>query len=564
MYVRIWAVIFLLASLTLALPQDEDEEKLEVVECEVKVGKRPANVYNMPGFKAKPPLKLECKNCADAKLRESVGKGIEYILSQQNEDGSWKLVSKKQLRKDDEAKQARNFVMTALDSTNPVVMTALSCLALRAHQDLAPRRIDEAVSNGLAYVLQNAHKQKRRNYAVWTFSFTIEFLAGEYDRAFDPTLRSSIQEVAQVLVDKLLQDQHGGLTEVGKMDIPDPSKIKVPKEDEKDVRDSVQRSSKGGYFGVTPSDDDEIGKEGALIVAVAPNSPASRGGLKAGDRIIEIDGMKIQDVPHLYEVVDSLEPNSTVKVKVLRDPNYKPNRRRQRGEGEGMQMFGKVPKDGGWSYYKIGAVSFTTATAILALLEARKMGCDVPQNSIDRAVQFLLSSRLVNEKTGELGYAYHAQAKKGPIGDIRASVGRVGVCELALLQTGEHKVDRLHAALDVFIRRRGELDRVRGYPGNHFTRSFMNAAYYFLYAHYYTARATNHAKDKELAKKCASAIQEALLKIQHEEGTWTDHEAWGQLYGTSMALMALGEIKWLNPGAYKTPIDSLEPQKAEY
>lgn len=559
MNVRIWAAIFSLASLTFALPQDE--EKLEVVECEVKVGKRPTDVYNMPGFKAKPPLKLEGGACADAKLRESLGKGIEYILSQQEDDGSWKLNSKKQLRKDDEARQARNFVMTALDSTNPVVMTALACMALRAHQELAPRRIEEAVGRGLQYVLQNAHKQKLRNYAVWTFSFTLEFLTGEYDRTFDPALRASIQEVAQVMVDRLLKDQHQGETEVGRMEIPDPSKIRLPKEEEKDARDAVQRTSKGGYFGVTPSDDDEVGKEGALIVAVAPNSPAAKGGLKAGDRIIEIDGMKVLDVPHLYEVVDSLEPNSVVKVKVLRDPNYKPNRPRER---EGIQMFGRVPKDGGWSYYKIGAVSFTTATAVLALMDARKIGCDVPQNSIDRGVQFLLSARLVNEKTGELGYAYHAQAKKGPIGDIRASVGRVGVCELALLQAGQHNVDRLHAALDVFVRRRGELDRVRGYPGNHFTRSFMNAAYYFLYAHYYTARATNHAKDRELAKKCACAIQEALLKIQHEEGTWTDHEAWGQLYGTSMALMALGEIKWLNPGAYRAPIDSLEPQKAEY
>jgi hypothetical protein len=107
------------------------------------------------------------------------------------------------------------------------------------------------------------------------------------------------------------------------------------------------------------------------------------------------------------------------------------------------------------------------------------------------------------------------------------------------------------------VARRGELDRVRGYPGNHCLRSYTNAAYYFLYGHYNSALAVNSLKDAAQKKRIGAFVQEAILAVQWKEGTWTDHQAWGQVYGTAMALMGLGQLKFLTPDAYRTPIPKL-------
>jgi hypothetical protein len=94
--------------------------------------------------------------------------------------------------------------------------------------------------------------------------------------------------------------------------------------------------------------------------------------------------------------------------------------------------------------------------------------------------------------------------------------------------------------------------------------SYFNSAYYFLWSHYHTARALSAVKDEAKRRRLGAPIQEALLKHQREAGTWTDHEAWGQLYGTAMALMALGELKFVSPAAYESEIPTLERKRRDY
>ncbi|MBI4565572.1 MAG: PDZ domain-containing protein [Planctomycetes bacterium] len=565
------------------LDEDPQEPEEQILEFTLKVGKRPNNVYNMPGFKPRDPLTLEERFAAADALRGALSKGLAYLLDQQRENGSWKFDSRgenSQLRKGDDTKAARNFVGTARDSTNPVVLTSLSCMALRAHQDLAPERIGAAVEKGLRYVIEKAPGHRKSQYGIWTWSYSLEFLVQEYHRSRDEALKAEIREAAQQVAERLIKNQHDGMVDAReeRFDEKPPAQRKPDAEEE--GKDASKRVSKGGLIGITPSDQDEIGKEGVLIQSVQPRGPAAKAGLKNGDRILQIGGIKIESVGHLYEVADSLEPKSEVKIKVLRvknapkpkkveedkDKDKEKDKDKDKDEEEPSKQRPRrparsrgLPKDGGWSYYQMGAVSFGTATAVLALYDAKEVGVQFSEDALSRAVQFLEWCRLYKEGSDEYGYAYHAGATKGPIGDVRASIGRLGVCELALLRAGKRDEGDLSWALDMFARRRGELDKVRGYPGNHFTRSYMNAAYYYLYGHYNTARACNYLKrDPQQARRVATLIQEALLKIQYEEGTWTDHEAWGQLYGTAMALMALGEIKWLTPEAYWSPIASLE------
>jgi hypothetical protein len=554
------SMIFLLGALV-ALPQDEEPKpqappKEQVVECEVVVGKRKQDVYNVPGFKVKESLKLEGKVSADAPLRESLKKAMTYILDQQAEDGSWS-VNKNQLRPG-AMREVFGFFNTALDSTNKIVMTSLCCLALRANQPLAPARVHDAVQKGFEYVLDRASGHKKARYGVWTWSFSIQFLSQEYRLRKDEGTRARIRQVVSEIVQRLCQNQHKGQLEKPKVEARPPA----PKRDEGESRDKKDRQSNGGYFGVVPSDEDDIGKEGALIMSVEPSGPASKGGLKGGDRILQIDDVKCESVNHLYDLVDSLKPGQTVKVQVLRVEGMEEKMKARMSGIERREprnpFVGKPPEDGGWSYYQTGAVTFGSATAVMALLDAQSVGAEVPKDAIDRGIRFIESQRTLKEETGEEGYTYSQGGNRGPAGDIRGAIGRVCVCELALHKAAGRDLSEVKEAVEIFVKRRGELDRVRGYPGNHFVRSFMNAAYYFLYGHYNSARAAMSLKDEADRRRYGAFIQEALLKIQDEEGTWTDHEAWGRLYGTTMAMMALGELKSLNTGAYARPIPGLE------
>ena len=58
---------------------------------------------------------------------------------------------------------------------------------------------------------------------------------------------------------------------------------------------------------------------GLLIESVGAGSPAEKGGIKAGDRLVELNGSPINDIEDLQEVLVNLEPGKTVKAIVTRD-----------------------------------------------------------------------------------------------------------------------------------------------------------------------------------------------------------------------------------------------------
>lgn len=60
-------------------------------------------------------------------------------------------------------------------------------------------------------------------------------------------------------------------------------------------------------------------QEGALVGEVQPDLPAAKAGIKSGDIIVEVDGARIKTVRELQRKIAAFRPDSTVKVKVLRD-----------------------------------------------------------------------------------------------------------------------------------------------------------------------------------------------------------------------------------------------------
>ena len=58
---------------------------------------------------------------------------------------------------------------------------------------------------------------------------------------------------------------------------------------------------------------------GALVASVAENSPSEKGGIKAGDIILEFDGQKIEEMKQLPSIVAKTKVGKKVKVKIWRN-----------------------------------------------------------------------------------------------------------------------------------------------------------------------------------------------------------------------------------------------------
>ncbi len=58
---------------------------------------------------------------------------------------------------------------------------------------------------------------------------------------------------------------------------------------------------------------------GALVASVAENSPSDKGGIKAGDIILEFDGKKINEMSELPRIVAETEVGKKVKIRVWRN-----------------------------------------------------------------------------------------------------------------------------------------------------------------------------------------------------------------------------------------------------
>lgn len=65
------------------------------------------------------------------------------------------------------------------------------------------------------------------------------------------------------------------------------------------------------------------GQEGVFVERVDPNTPASQGGLEAGDVITEFNGTTVNDVQKFRMVVADIPPGKSVRAKIIRDGKNK-------------------------------------------------------------------------------------------------------------------------------------------------------------------------------------------------------------------------------------------------
>lgn len=207
--------------------------------------------------------------------------------------------------------------------------------------------------------------------------------------------------------------------------------------------------------------------------------------------------------------------------------------------------------NGGWGYLEFQvprtsrqqwATSFTTAAAIIALVEAQHAGFAVDQDTLRRAVRAVRRCRLPSG-----AYTYSVPAIADPrhsewIDQIKGALGRIQVCNLALLMAGRDvPQERLKAGMGDFFRHHRFLDIARNKPIPH-ENFYYNSGYFYLFGHYYAARLVQQLPEKDRAEYWPRLRYE-VAKLQQKDGSMWDYDmhAYHKPYGVAFGLLTLAE-----------------------
>ena len=213
---------------------------------------------------------------------------------------------------------------------------------------------------------------------------------------------------------------------------------------------------------------------------------------------------------------------------------------------EGLRKY-QSPR-GGWGYYSDRvagwrpdwATSFMSAVAVLALLEARAAGLDVDEKMFAAGVKAVEHSRLPSGAYDYEVRAVERHLRMESINQVKGSLGRIQVCNLALYKAGGSITqDDLREGLEQFVKHHKFLDVARNKPIPH-EAYYANAAYFYLFAHYYAARVLDELSDAD-RERFAPHVQTGILKTRQKSGAMWDFwlAANTKAYGTAFGTMAL-------------------------
>jgi squalene cyclase len=183
------------------------------------------------------------------------------------------------------------------------------------------------------------------------------------------------------------------------------------------------------------------------------------------------------------------------------------------------QRGGSLQEAGGWRYqvaHVRGSDLSVTGWQLMALRAAKNLGCDVPAETIDRAVEYI--KRCQNRTNGGFGYtsAY----------DVTIPCTGTGILALELCgKERHHSPEALKAG--AYLIREQNLPR-------------WNQSHFF-YSIYYGAQATFQLGDNYWSAY-KPRLHEVLLSNQTYTGSWTGGDSdsyYGPAYTTAMGVLAL-------------------------
>lgn len=222
-------------------------------------------------------------------------------------------------------------------------------------------------------------------------------------------------------------------------------------------------------------------------------------------------------------------------------------------EGLIADMRSKQRENGGWSYYlttdlanagnpAAQSISFVTALPVIALIEAREAGVEVPREMLDGAIRCL--ERMYNPN-GSYEYMLYVGQGDGPRGTKRpGAAGRGPLCSLALLKAGRTDLDRIRQSLDIFMEHRDSYAVLHRKSLMH-TGPDAQGSHYLMFDYAFAAAAIGSLPLKERSRYAKPLIDQ-ILGARSEDGSFVDNPINGPHYATAKALIALGH---LDPGS---------------
>jgi len=210
---------------------------------------------------------------------------------------------------------------------------------------------------------------------------------------------------------------------------------------------------------------------------------------------------------------------------------------------------------GGWQYYDtFGAVavaleptSFTTATALVALDEARAAGVTIPEKLIRRGLRVIVECR---NPDGTYNYDWgRVPDPSHLINKAKGNISRAQPCNLALWMWGGSNPakasgndlvtrEKIIADLNLMFREHKWLDIGRKRPIPH-EAWYYHAGYFYYYCHYYAMRLIVRLGGD--GARFRTPLVEAILPQQEPDGSWWDFPefSYDKVYGTALALLAI-------------------------
>ena len=288
----------------------------------------------------------------------------------------------------------------------------------------------------------------------------------------------------------------------------------------------------------------------ALLKSPRRHEDCLKAALKGLEYLLERSRVRRANATELYNVW-SFAYSLDVFCLVLSDERFRNQalltrvRDNARGLIRALELYQML--DGGWGYYDFNAgtyrpsgsaTSFTTATVLVALHNAKALDLEISPRVVERGLRAI---RRLRKADGS--YVYGTYARYRPeIGynAIKGSLGRTPTCDFALWLYGENitrhelrrGVERLFTHHRFF-----DLGRKRPMPHESW---YYNSGYYFYYGHYYAARVIQ-LLGPEHATRLANTNRRLILERQEADGSWWDFPLFGyhKPYGTALALLAL-------------------------
>lgn len=289
-----------------------------------------------------------------------------------------------------------------------------------------------------------------------------------------------------------------------------------------------------------------------LALQEAGKSPQDRAALRKGIDFLLAGGPSKR--PSDWEVYNTWSYIYALQAfaRIHGDPAWKDSglqeKLRRAGEAEIEALSRYQTPDGGWGYYDFDtlaqrpswATSFSTAAAVLALLEAKAQGFRVEDKMLRRAVKAVAHCRL---PSGAYTYSVNPITSPGGpewIDRVKGSLGRIQVGNVALHLAGENlTVADLQRGIETFFEHHKFLAVAVMRPIPH-EAYYYNSGYFYFFGHHYGAMAIEKLPEPS-RRRFWPKLQEAIVQHQAQDGSFRDWflNDYAKPYATAYAVMAM-------------------------